>query len=235
MRDFRDHAHVVCDEHHRHAALLLEAADEVQDFRLRGDVERRGGFVRDQHGGVAGQGHGDHHALAHAAGKFEGVAVHGAMRVRDFDRGQQFDRARAGLLAGQAEMQANRLPHLVPHLVDGGEGGHGFLEDHRDLVAAEVADRAAMRVHGGEVHRGGILAMEQDAAAGDAAGRIDDLKDGARGDGFAGAAFADDAGGEPAGEGEGNAIHRAHQAGAGGEGDVEVADLQHGSDVGHFW
>ena len=46
--DFGHHTHVVGDEHDRHTMALLELLDQVQDFRLRGDVQRGGGLIRDQ-------------------------------------------------------------------------------------------------------------------------------------------------------------------------------------------
>ena len=35
-------------------------------------------------------------------------------------------------------MQADDFCDLVAHVVDGVKGGHGILEDHADLVAADV-------------------------------------------------------------------------------------------------
>jgi hypothetical protein len=49
---FGDHAHRVRDQHHRHAHLLLELGDQVQDLRLDGDVQRGGGLVGDQQAGL---------------------------------------------------------------------------------------------------------------------------------------------------------------------------------------
>jgi hypothetical protein len=40
----------------------------ISDLRLDGDVERGGRLVGDQHFRIAGERHGDHGALAHAAG-----------------------------------------------------------------------------------------------------------------------------------------------------------------------
>ena len=67
LRRLGDHAHVVGDQDERHAAVALEAHQQVEDLRLDGDVERGGRLVGDQELRVAGDGHGDHHALAHAA------------------------------------------------------------------------------------------------------------------------------------------------------------------------
>ena len=62
-----DHAHVVGDDDEPHAGLVLEAAQEIEDLRLDGHVERRRRLVGDQELRPAGERHGDHHALAHAA------------------------------------------------------------------------------------------------------------------------------------------------------------------------
>ena len=62
-----DGAHVVGDHHDGHAELLLDVAHQVEDLGLHGDVERGGRLVGDQHLRAAGDRHGDHHPLAHAA------------------------------------------------------------------------------------------------------------------------------------------------------------------------
>jgi hypothetical protein len=51
------------------AVLPLQLSHQLQHLRLHGDVERRRRLVGDQHLGAAGQRHGDHHPLAHAAGQ----------------------------------------------------------------------------------------------------------------------------------------------------------------------
>jgi len=68
-----------------HAALLAQASQQVHDFLLDGDVERRGRLVGDEDARVAGQGHGDHRALLHAAGEFVRVLVRDLARVVDMD------------------------------------------------------------------------------------------------------------------------------------------------------
>ena len=73
--------------------------DELQHLRLNGDIQRRGRLVGDQQFGVAGQRHGNHDALAHAAGELVRVFVDALVRGGDADLGQHFDAAGAGLLA----------------------------------------------------------------------------------------------------------------------------------------
>ena len=62
-----DDAEVVGDEHDRHADVGLEMAHQVQDLGLHRDIEGCRGFVGDEQGGIAREGHCDHGALAHAA------------------------------------------------------------------------------------------------------------------------------------------------------------------------
>ena len=64
---FGDHTHVVSDKHEPHAVVAALAHQKIEDLRLDGDVERGGRLVRDQELGAAGERHGDHDALTHAA------------------------------------------------------------------------------------------------------------------------------------------------------------------------
>lgn len=54
---------VMGDEHHGHAALLLQIAYEVEDLRLYCHIQCCGGFVGDQHIRIVGERHGDHDTL----------------------------------------------------------------------------------------------------------------------------------------------------------------------------
>ena len=69
VRRLRDHPEVVGDEQDAHPRLFLQLLDQVEDLRLDRHVERGGRLVGDQERRVAGQRHGDHRALAHAAGQ----------------------------------------------------------------------------------------------------------------------------------------------------------------------
>src|SRR5690606_12150218 len=52
------------------AAVVAQACQQVQQPELVGDVQKRGGFVQQQVGGVLCQHHRHPHALALAAGQF---------------------------------------------------------------------------------------------------------------------------------------------------------------------
>ena len=84
---------------------LLQLLQQRKDLRLHGDVERGGRLVGDEQIGLVGERHGDHHALALAAGELVRIAREPRRRIGDADLGEQLERARARRLAGQALMQ----------------------------------------------------------------------------------------------------------------------------------
>ena len=99
VRDIRHHAEIVRDQQHRHVELGLKVAQQLQDLRLDGDVERRRRLVGDQQGGAADQRHGDHRALTQSARKFEGIHVIGAPGVGEADKAEHVLGARLSLCA----------------------------------------------------------------------------------------------------------------------------------------
>ena len=92
--DVGDDAHVVGDEQHRGAVLLLQFADQLQDLLLRRDVERRGRLVGDQQLGLQDQRHGDHDALALAAGELVRIGAVNALDVGQLHLGEHVEDAR---------------------------------------------------------------------------------------------------------------------------------------------
>ena len=101
--DLGDDAEIVGDEEHAHAALALELAQQVEDLRLDGDVERGRRLVGDEQRRVAGERHGDRGALAHAAGELVRILAGAASRVGDADLSSRRDRRvqRLALAAGR--------------------------------------------------------------------------------------------------------------------------------------
>src|ERR1700690_3615513 len=67
--DLRNHCQIVGNEKHSQAELGAQLGEQFKNLRLDGDVECRGGFVGDQQLRAVDDGHGNHDALAHAAGK----------------------------------------------------------------------------------------------------------------------------------------------------------------------
>ena len=203
------------DEDDRHAELLLQRLHEVQNLRLDGDVERGGGLVGDQDIGLAGQRHGDHDALAHTAGEFVGILLHALFRLVDIDEAEHLDRAVPRLLAVAVGVQGNGFHQLVADGVGRVEGGHRILEDDRDLVAAHM-------LHHVLACADELLPVELDGAGDDLARGGEDLHDGIRGHGFAGAGFADDAEHLALVKEEGHAVDGLDLACVGEKGGMEI-------------
>jgi hypothetical protein len=145
------HAEVVRDQQHRHVEFLLQILDELQDLRLDGDVERGGGLIGDQQRRAADQRHGDHGALAQAAGKLERIGVLGLDRVGEADPPQHVDHRVAPLGLAHLAVQRERLADLVADGVQRRERRHRLLEDDRDAPAADVLHLAPRRVQAGDV------------------------------------------------------------------------------------
>ena len=125
---------VVADEHHGEAELFAQPVEQVHDLLLDGDVQGGGGLVGDHQTRVAGQGHGDQHALALAAGELVRVGGERADRV-ELDQFQQ-------VLGAAGPAARGELLHLRPDLHGRVQRAQGVLVDHGDLVAAQ---RLALR------------------------------------------------------------------------------------------
>ena len=90
-----DDLQIVGDQQQRQAAFRLQLRQEFEDLRLDRDVERGGRFVGDQQRGVVGQRHGDHHALALAAGQLVRKRIEAVFRVGEAGLVQHLDDAGA--------------------------------------------------------------------------------------------------------------------------------------------
>jgi hypothetical protein len=177
--DLGHDAEVVGDEDHPHPLLALQLADQRQDLCLRGHVERGGRLVGDEDVGFEGQGHRDHRALALAAGKLVRVGRQDLLRIGQVHRGQQFEHART---PRRAVARAVDLEHLVDLRADAQhrvQRRHRLLEDHRDAVAAQLAQPFGRGLQQ-------VFAIEDDAACtGLHMARGEQAQDGARHHGLA--------------------------------------------------
>ena len=94
------------------------------------------GLVGDQQLGVAGQRHGDHDALAHAARHLVRVVVDALFGRGDAHLAQQVDGAFARLLLADLLVGADGFHDLVPNAVHRIERRHGLLEDHGHVAVS---------------------------------------------------------------------------------------------------
>ena len=216
----RDDAEVVRDQQDRHPEPLAQLLHQLEDLRLHGHVERRRRLVRDQELRVAGERHRDHHALAHAARELVRIVVDALLRRRDPDELQHLDRPRHGVLLAEPLMQLHRLGDLIADGEDRVQRRHGLLEDHRDVVAADLLELPLLE-------HGEITALEEDARAfRDPAGPVDQAHHRQRGHGLAAARLADDAERAPRRDLEVDPVDGAEEAVAGVEAGAEVLDGQ---------
>jgi hypothetical protein len=137
--DLGDDAEVVGDHDHRHPQLVAQALKQREDLRLDGHIQRGRRLVGDQQLWLVGERHRDHRALAHAARELVRVLVDAPPGVGDADQLEQLDRPCASGGAGDRAVDAHRLDDLRADAELGVQRGQWVLEDHRDLVAADVA------------------------------------------------------------------------------------------------
>jgi hypothetical protein len=88
---------------------------------------------------LAGQRHGDHGALALAAGELVRVGVDALLGLGDAGARQQFDGARPRGVGAQALVQGQHLADLVAHREQRVQRRHRLLEDHADARTADAA------------------------------------------------------------------------------------------------
>ena len=145
--DFGDHAQVVRDEQHRHAPLVAQMAEDVENLSLNRHVERGRRLVGDQQLGIARERHGDHHPLLLPAGHLVRVIVDAIGRFGDADLVEQFDGTFSGFGPAGLLMEHDRLHHLRPDGEHRVERSHRLLEDHADLFAANFAHLRLRQPH----------------------------------------------------------------------------------------
>ncbi len=95
---------------------------------------------------IAGDGHGDHDALAHAAGQLVREGVEAASRLRGCRPAPAARTVRSRRSRARAAfMRLQRFHDLVADGEAGVEAGHRLLEDHGDVLADDLAARARLQ------------------------------------------------------------------------------------------
>ena len=127
---------------------------------------------------MAGEGEGDHGALAQAARELEGILIHALLGAGHADLAKHVHRPRAPLRLAHVLVEPDVLDHLVAHGVHGAERGHGLLEDEGDVLPAYPAHLPPIGFEPREIDALRLtLAAQEDGAAHDAAGALDYPKD----------------------------------------------------------
>src|SRR6185369_11823995 len=129
-------AKVVGDEHDRHSPFPLKLPQQIQDLRLRGNVEGRRGLVGDKQARITGESHRDHRPLAESTTQFERVFVDAALRFRDAHAAQRFDSAAPRLFLADRVVEEDRLDELRAYRMHRAERCHGLLKNETDFSAS---------------------------------------------------------------------------------------------------
>ena len=136
---FGDDAHIVGDHDQPHAVFGLQPDQQIEDLFLDGHVERGRRLVSDQQLRIAGDRHGDHHALALAARHLVRKGTEPLLRLGDTDKREELDGARPALRLVHAHVEAQHFLDLKADGEAGIEAGHRLLEDHGDVLADDLA------------------------------------------------------------------------------------------------
>ena len=217
-----DDAQIVRDEHDRRADAALELAHQIEDLRLHGDVERGGRLVGDQQLGIAGERHGDHDALAHAARHLVRILVDAPLRLGDADQRQHLDGALLGRRAVEALVQPQASRAIWRPTVSTGLsdviGSWKIIEMSLPRMSRISRSESSQQVAASKAMRPAILP-----------GRLGDQpQDRHGGDGLAATRLADDGERLPGLELERDAVDRAVDALRGAEVRLQVLDLEQG-------
>ncbi len=139
VTQLRHHPEIVGDEDDGHAGLGLQLLHQLQDLGLDGHIQRRGRLVADEQRRLAGERHGDHHPLAHAAGEVVGIDGEALGGLGDPHLLQHGDGRLPALgLVVVGTVEAEHLHQLIADRLHRVERRHRLLKDHRDAIAAHL-------------------------------------------------------------------------------------------------
>jgi hypothetical protein len=223
----RGEGEVMADHQQRGAKLLLQVQQEIHDLSLGRDVERGRRLVGDQQRGLAGQGDGDDHALAHATGELVRVFVESPFRRGEAHRPEQLDGAIMGILPVDRQVAPDRLGDLRADPHRRVQRPLRVLEDHRGVAAPMLLQfllAAADELHALEPDRAGNVGRARQQA-----------HDRIRADGLAGTGLADDGQRLAGFDGEADTLHRVHDGAPRAEAYPQVADVKQGPRLSGRW
>ena len=212
-------AQIMGDQQDGGVEFLLQILHHFQHLSLNGHVQSGGGLIGDEQFGAAGDGDGDHHALLHAAGELMGIIV--LTESRDTHQLQDLAHALTQFSLGQLLfVELDDLGDLVAHAVDGVQTGHGILEHHGSLGAAQLAQILFLHGENG-------VAVQIDLALGDLGGvGGQHTEDGQGGGGFTGAGFTHQTEGLAAADGQIDTVDGLDHFAVGHVVNVKVLDFQ---------
>ena len=181
--------------------------------------ERRSGLVGDEELRRTRERHGDHDALAHTARELVWVVVHALFGRGDAHQTHEFDRAVARLLLVHALVLDERLGNLIAAGEHRVERRHGLLENHGDLVAANLAHLLARELEE-------VFPLEQHLSRDLRRRDVQKPHNGERGHALAAAGFSHDAHTFALTHREAHVVDRTEHAVIGMESDGQAVDVE---------
>ncbi|MNP20706.1 hypothetical protein D3C76_1132900 [compost metagenome] len=118
VTDPGNHAQIMGDHDDSRIELTLQFVKQRHDLCLHGNVQRGCWLIGNQQLWPTQQRHGDHHALAHPAGKLMRIHTHTLTGFRHFDRIQHADRLFKRFAFAHFFMQHQHFHQLLanPHI-----------------------------------------------------------------------------------------------------------------------
>ena len=202
------------------AVLLLHLLHELDNLSLNGNVQSRRGLVGNQDIGIAGKSHSNHDALTHTARELVRILIDALLGLGNTNEVQKLGGTLERLLLGVAAVQTKTLAHLLADLIDRVQGGHRILEDHRDVVTANVLHLFLGHLEDRTTAIANVAALDLSRR------HRDKTHDGHGGHGLTGAGLTDDAQGLAAIERVGDTVDSANNAILGVEIHLKVIDLE---------
>ncbi len=147
VRHLRHHREVVGDVNRRRAELLNRIADRREHFDLRGDVEGRGRFVKDNQIRAAGHGHRRHRPLKLSARYLVWIAETDLVRIGQLQPTIKFRRVARCLRIRHDTVLNWRFGILIDQLVGGVKARRSRLSDISDFLAAQLTAIGLARFH----------------------------------------------------------------------------------------
>ena len=142
-----DDAEIMADQHQRHAASRRRS--RISRSRICAWIVTSSAVVGSSatsNFGLAGQRHGDHHALVLPAGEFMRIGVDSRRAASGMPTRSSRRLASARAAAPrQAAMQAQRLANLRAEAMHRVQAAGRVLEDHGDAAAANAVERGRRR------------------------------------------------------------------------------------------
>lgn len=147
VRNVRNHSQIMGDVQKRHLPFLFEFLEKIENLSLDRDIEGCGRFISNDQSGIACQCHGNHHSLPLTATELMRVVLETFLGRWNPNILEELDASLPYLIIVNPLMNHHGLLDLVLNGKYGVERGHGFLEDHGNMLSTDVLHLLFPQVH----------------------------------------------------------------------------------------